>query len=366
MQKIFIFVLLVFKLIGENYYINSGINFFSQTEQHYKETFESQKSFISLTLGFDVGQEKNDYEYGAGISIYGPVQYDGVLYTGSYLILPVYLWGKYNFFEDKLYVKGKLGLNFNYMDSSNLEIYNNSLGLFLGFSLGYKFTEKMSFEISYNVSQFKNKENKLSFKENKIFYEGATDLISMSFVYKIGENIAVEENKKLFKLEKLIKEQEEIIDDSNQKKTNNSTEKTSNNSNTTFQYNDIEVIKEKVIINKKETYLLSLGGFEAYQTKLSNKMKESLKKHLKDFGLTAGEIIIESYTDNTGSIELNERLRRERAKNLIEYLRELDIINNFTISEVYLENNIYLTDNSDEESRKKNRRFIIEIFQDEK
>jgi outer membrane protein OmpA-like peptidoglycan-associated protein len=89
----------------------------------------------------------------------------------------------------------------------------------------------------------------------------------------------------------------------------------------------------------------------------------SLAETLKKYEDT--NILIEGHTDSTGSDELNERLSRERAQSVSEYLRANGVNGNRINTQGYGPNQP-VADNETAEGRTQNRRVEVAIYANER
>lgn len=398
-------------LYAGNLYLNFGLTPFRQSEVAYKDLYEDINGGVGLVVGMEYGFETKKIEYGLGASLNTPIKYDGLLYNGHYAVYPIYLWGKYYLVEDKFYFKNKIGIGINYkLNPVNPTIFNNEsdVGAYLSFGIGYKINKKFGLELSYEVSQFRNNGNKLSFDDSKFFKEGATDLISLSLIYKLGREESYNKTlkKEIGKDNKI--EKEKNINEKKEEVKNQGLEsiKTTEKLNEEIKLKNKELVKIKEEVknqelesiktieklseeielknkelveikeelnlkkfeqkdtfnsNFKEIFIFSVGGFKAYETDLTKEMKEEIMDYMKNYKYPYGEIVIESYTDNSGDFETNEELRKERSIKLLEYIESLDFLKNFSIKLRVLKNEKFLRNNKTKKNREQNRRFLIFI-----
>jgi outer membrane protein OmpA-like peptidoglycan-associated protein len=99
-------------------------------------------------------------------------------------------------------------------------------------------------------------------------------------------------------------------------------------------------------------------------------LKEATKRQLTDFAQTLNKypdtnILIEGHADATGSDDLNQRLSKQRADAVADYLTSLGVKGNRIDEKGYGETQP-IADNGTEAGRSKNRRVDIAVFANDK
>jgi len=123
--------------------------------------------------------------------------------------------------------------------------------------------------------------------------------------------------------------------------------------------NSKKIVKDEVIspLNKGMSYLSNFVFFETGQSTLRDESRVELDRIVKLMKDNPSIFLeITGYTDNTGTVEFNQRLSEDRAKSVRNYLIETGNINPGRITTAGMGQALPIADNTTEEGRQKNRR----------
>lgn len=275
---------------------------------------------LNLPLDYGIGMEwKSKFSGGGKDSSLGEVK------SNAY---PIYLTAKYDLYKD-IYAVGRIGGTI--YDDKNVDD-----GFYGAVGLGKK-TGKWNIEILY--------EN-MDIGQTSHLYSGEkVGVASIKFGYRFGENSrgGVErkiENKQ--RMEEYAKLKAEILIKEEKKETFNS-----------------------IIISTD--YLANIEKTDVLNEKILNKIAADLKEK-------TGILKIKGYTDNSGTEKYNKELSKKRAEKVADQIKnklkdneKTGVINNKTniliITEGHGETS-YIINNSTPENRKRNRRVVIEFFEE--
>lgn len=306
---------------------------------------EGKSNHADYSIGESIGMEllfnaeNKPLDYGLGIEFKSKL--DGDSTSNNELVdataIPIYFTGKYGISKDLFYLVGRAGL-VAYNDSSAND------GFYGGIGLGKNFGP-MTMETMYENMSVGNSSEQVS-------------LVSLKMGFRIGENkrdIIAREAKELARLEYEKQQEEARLSKEAELEKQAALE--------------AQALEEGRLA--KEARLAILSKYENPQTianyksdkieidRLDKDILNNIKSDLKD---ESGTLQVKVYTDDTGSLEYNQKLSKERAEKL-----SVEIVNtieneNIEVTPLGLGEVEFLNENTTDNERYINRRAEINFI----
>ncbi len=296
MKKILFFLLFCLPLFSTKkmeFNLKIGVSPYRENEIWIENDFYDGGNNLGFSLGLEMLRKNNTFDYGIGVEANNKVKSFENL---SYYYTPFYLLGRIKPLKNKsYYILSRVGRSF-YSGSDSF-----SDGWYVGFGLGKEF-KFGSLEILAEHSQLQKEE---IIGKKSIFPEGGLDIVSIKYSFDI---VRMSKGLKTF-----------ISGDNNEKPSSTDVDNRPKEKEYILIDNEPRE-KEYVLLEKKERFIID--GYSIYEIDLRSEQKNKLDQIAKKIKDKKGVILLISYTDSSGSEELNKDLSEKRAERIKEYLSE--------------------------------------------